>query len=128
MVNPDHVAVVKRDSISTPDVFGVDVCDSDVSVTVSIVFPPPSFSPWDFGTLLLNNNIACAADNPQPFPFDHTAGPRADKRFVGCHRDSEQTGVVTSRHGQHRFQRKQQHNGALQEPYYETSTEGASDS
>lgn len=37
VVNPDHVAVVERDGISTPDVFGVYVGNSDVSVAVSIV-------------------------------------------------------------------------------------------
>jgi len=31
MVDPNYVGIINGDSVTTPDVFGVDVCDEDVS-------------------------------------------------------------------------------------------------
>jgi hypothetical protein len=35
VVNPDQVSLIEGDGITTPDVLGVDVCDSDVPVITS---------------------------------------------------------------------------------------------
>lgn len=37
MVNPDHIGVVNGDSVTSPDVFGVDLLDLDVPRSLMLV-------------------------------------------------------------------------------------------
>jgi hypothetical protein len=74
VINPDHIRIVNSDSITAPDVLGVQVRDVHI----------------------LDDDIASTTDNPQPLPLDDTSTAGPDERLVGLHRDSKDTGVVVA--------------------------------
>lgn len=90
VVNPDQIGVVEGDGITSPDVFGIDVGDSNVPrmllafVNLHLV----SFFPLD-------NDIAGTADNSQTLALDYTAGTRSNECLVRGDSDTEYTGIVT---------------------------------
>lgn len=95
VVNPDHVAVVDGDGITTPDVLGVDVGDGDIpgkaSVSKRFTFAEPG------GKYILDDNVAGTADDTQTLTLDNTGGTLTDDGLVGGNGDTENTGVVTCR-------------------------------
>ena len=81
MVDPNHVAVVECDGIATPDIFGVEVRDGNVSaVDYDLV---RAYLTESSRHDLLDDDVACTANDPQTFALDHTAGSRADQTLVG---------------------------------------------
>lgn len=70
MVNPDKVSIIQSDTITTPDILGVNIGHSNV----------------------LDNNIG-GADDTETLALD--GGPAlTDERLVAAHRDTQHTGVV----------------------------------
>lgn len=74
MVDPDEVSVIDGDGVSTPDVLGVDIRDSDV----------------------LNDDVLRAADNTQTLALDNAGAALADQGFVRIDSDAENTGFVVA--------------------------------
>ena len=91
MVDPNHIRIVEGDCITAPDILRVQVRDSDVSVIVLAIFCIIKGQK----TVLLDDDIACAADNPKTLAFDHTTGSFTHEAFVGFDSDTQHAGVVT---------------------------------
>lgn len=74
MVDPDEVSVVDGDGVSTPDVLGVDIRDSDI----------------------LDDDVLCATDDAQTLALDDAGAALADQGFVRVDGDAEHAGVVVA--------------------------------
>jgi hypothetical protein len=92
VVDPDHVAVVDGDGITTPDVLGVDVSDGDV---------PRKLFVKRYSQLLgskvyvLDDDVASTADDTQTLTLDDTGGTGTQDGLVGGDSNTECTGLVT---------------------------------
>jgi hypothetical protein len=73
MINPDHVCTVDGECVTSPYVLGVDISDGDVSASIN------SFLVQKVVCNLLDDNVACTADNPQTLTLDHTTGTRSEQ-------------------------------------------------
>ena len=74
VVDPDQVGVVNGDTVSTPDVLGVDVGDGNV----------------------LDDNVSGAANEAQTLTLDHTGRAFTEDGLVRVDGDTEGTGVVAA--------------------------------
>lgn len=72
VVDPDHVGAVQSDTITAPDVLGVDVGDVDV----------------------LDDDVLDAADEAQTLALDDTSRALSDQTLVGLDSDAERAGLV----------------------------------
>ena len=72
VVDPDEVCAVESNGISTPNVVRVNRCDLDV----------------------LDDDVACAADNAQALALDDTGATYSDDGLLGIDCNSQYTGVV----------------------------------
>ena len=72
VVDPDEVSTVDGDSITTPDVLGVDVSEADV----------------------LDDDVLGAGDDTDTLALDNTLGALADQGLVGANGHTEHTGLV----------------------------------
>lgn len=88
MVDPDQVAVIKSNSITTPDVLRVDVGNRDVPDFVREQIPN------DTEHNLLDDDVLSTADNTETLALDCTRGALTDEGLVGGDGDTEDTSVV----------------------------------
>lgn len=77
MINPDHISVIKSDSITTPDISFVDIGNSNV----------------------LNDNIRSTADNSQTPSLDDTSAALTNDSLIRGDSDAEHTGFVVGGSG-----------------------------
>ena len=89
MVNPDHIRVVDGDGITTPDVLGVDISDSNVPM---ILLGGKFYQMHEID--ILNDDVLGTADNAKTLTLDDTSGALTDKGLVGGDGHTQDTGVV----------------------------------
>lgn len=93
VVNPDQVSLVEGDGVTTPDVLGVDVGDSNVPVGIPWLVCDGSnvCSP---GRCILDDDVGDTADHAETTALDDTAGTLTDQGLVGVDGDTEFTSSV----------------------------------
>jgi hypothetical protein len=100
VVDPDKVNVVQGDTVSTPDVLGVNVGDCDVPKgrkKVSLLVADRRLrKSTKRGDHVLDDNVANAANKTQTLTLDDTGVALAEEGLVGVDGDTEGTGVVTT--------------------------------
>lgn len=74
VVDPNQVRVVDSNGVSTPNILGVDIRDGDI----------------------LDNDILCATDDPQPLALDDAGAALADQGFVRVDGDAKHAGLVVA--------------------------------
>lgn len=74
MIDPDHIAIVQGDGITTPNVLWVEIGNVNV----------------------LNDNVGCAANNTQTLALDDSLAAVAEDGLVGCNHHAEDGSVVVS--------------------------------
>ena len=94
MVNPDHIGLIDGDSVTTPDVLGVDVGDSNVPVGI-LVGKVLTLLRALVG-YLLDDDVLGTADDTETLTLDDTAGALTDQSLVGGNGDTKDTGVVAT--------------------------------
>lgn len=72
MIDPNQVAVVQGDGISSPDIFGIKIRNLDV----------------------LDDNIFCPTDDAQTSALDHAGASGADQTLIARDSDAERSGGV----------------------------------
>lgn len=72
MVDPDQIGAGESDSVTSPDVLGVELGDVDV----------------------LDNDVCGAVRYTQTLAPDHTCGPNADDGLVAADIDARDTGLI----------------------------------
>lgn len=99
VVEPDLVSFVDGDSITTPDVLRVDVCDSDVpmiSRLACIPIKPSRLRPTQ-GFNLLDDDVLDTVDDAQTTALNSTLAALTNQGLVGANGDTEHTSVVAWR-------------------------------
>jgi len=99
VINPDQVSLIERDGITTPDVLGVDVGDSDVPVINQLACIPRKLSRSKLrqGLKVLDDDVLDTADHAQTTALNNTATALANQGLVGANGDTEHTSVVAGR-------------------------------
>jgi hypothetical protein len=99
VINPDQVSLIKGNGITTPDVLGVDVGDSNVPVTRWLVRTPTKrgiLSPRQ-GLNVLDDDVLGTANHAQTTALDNTTLALTNQGLVRAHSDTEQTSFVAAR-------------------------------
>lgn len=99
MVEPDQVSLVEGDSITTPDVAGVDVSDSNVPMMNQSAYIPMKLSrlkprKW---LDLLDDDVLDTVGKAQTTALDNTASSLTNQGLVGADVDTEHTSVFAVR-------------------------------
>lgn len=92
VVDPDQVTVVQGDTVTTPDVLGVDISDSNVSVAVS--YKDTGLKRRRKNSNSLNNNILSTTNNPQPLTLNNSLGALSQNSLLGSHRDPQRPRII----------------------------------
>lgn len=90
VVDPDHITVVEGDGVSSPDVLGVDISDSDVSERLE---SPSGFHVKTENSL--DDNVLSTRDNTQTLTLNNTSRAGTKQSLVRGHSDTQNTGIIT---------------------------------
>lgn len=95
VVEPDQVSLVDGDSITTPDVLRVNVCDSDVPMVSRLACIPTMLLRLrpTRGLNILDDDVLDTVDDAQTTTLDDTGGALTNQGLVGANGDTEHTGV-----------------------------------
>lgn len=96
VVEPDQVSFVDSDGITTPDVLGVDVCDSDVPMVSRLACIPkkPSRLGPTQALNVLDDDVLDTVDDAQTTALNNTGAALTNQGLVRANGDTEHTSVV----------------------------------